>query len=106
LIHVCQAVSEVLRKGDLLGRLGGEEFAICMPAADIHVAKQLAERCRLAIAAIDTEASGFRFPLTASFGIATIDTHTVSTFEALMESADKALYKSKADGRNCVSVFE
>ncbi|MBC3861821.1 diguanylate cyclase [Undibacterium jejuense] len=106
LIHVCQAVTEVLRKGDMFGRLGGEEFAICMPAADTHVAKQLAERCRLAIAAIDTEPSGFRFPLTASFGIATIDTYTVSTFEALMESADKALYKSKADGRNCVSVFE
>ena len=104
--NVCLAVKEVLRKGDTFGRLGGEEFAICMPAADTHVAFQLAERCRLAIAAIDTESSGFRFPLTASFGIATIDTQSNSTFEVLMECADKALYKSKSEGRNCVSVFE
>ena len=104
--NVCLAVKDVLRKGDTFGRLGGEEFAICMPAADAHVARQLAERCRLAVAAIDTEESGYRFPLTASFGIATIDTQSSSTFEALMECADKALYKSKSEGRNCVSAFE
>ena len=104
--NVCLAVKEVLRAGDTFGRLGGEEFAICMPSADTQVAVQLAERCRLAIAAIDTEPSGFRFPLTASFGIATIDTNGIASFEALMECADKALYKSKSEGRNCVSVFE
>jgi diguanylate cyclase (GGDEF)-like protein len=103
--NVCETVKTHLRKVDLFGRLGGEEFGICMPDSNQATALQLAERCRMAIAMIDTEPSGFRFPLSASFGVATVDSSGLTTFDATLEAADKALYSSKAEGRNCVNVF-
>ncbi|MFZ6657020.1 tetratricopeptide repeat-containing diguanylate cyclase [Undibacterium sp. TJN19] len=103
--NVCETVKTHLRKVDLFGRLGGEEFGICMPDSNQATALQLAERCRMAIAMIDTEPSGYRFPLSASFGVATVDSSGLTTFDATLEAADKALYSSKAEGRNCVNVF-
>ncbi|PXX39757.1 diguanylate cyclase [Undibacterium pigrum] len=106
---VLKAVSETvkthLRKVDLFGRLGGEEFGICMPDSSQASALQLAERCRMAIAMIDTEPSGHMFSLSASFGVATVDGNGLSNFDETLEAADKALYRSKAEGRNCVNVF-
>lgn len=106
---VLKAVSETvkthLRKVDLFGRLGGEEFGICMPESSQASALQLAERCRMAIAMIDTEPSGHIFSLSASFGVATVDGNGLSNFDETLEAADKALYRSKAEGRNCVNVF-
>lgn len=104
--NVGETVKAHLRKVDLFGRLGGEEFGICMPDSNALSALQLAERCRAAIALIDTEPSGHAFTLAASFGVATVDSNGLNTFEATLEAADKALYRSKADGRNCVSVFQ
>ncbi|MBC3812019.1 tetratricopeptide repeat-containing diguanylate cyclase [Undibacterium aquatile] len=105
--NVSQAVAGVLRKGDVFGRIGGEEFAIFLPAAEPEIGLQLAERCRHAITMIDTESRGIRFPLSASFGLATMTMNTsgITNFQELMQATDKALYQSKADGRNRVSVF-
>ncbi len=103
---VCEIVQAHLRRDDIFGRLGGEEFAICLADSSPEAALQLAERCRMAIAMIDTEASGYRFSLTASFGIASADLHGLHDFEATLEAADKALYQAKAQGRNCVSVYQ
>ncbi|MBC3876720.1 GGDEF domain-containing protein [Undibacterium sp. FT79W] len=105
--NVSQAVAGVLRKGDVFGRIGGEEFAIFLPAAEQEIGLQLAERCRHAITMIDAESRGIRCPLSASFGLATMTMNTsgITNFQELMQAADKALYQSKADGRNRVSVF-
>lgn len=103
--NVCETIKTHLRKEDLFGRLGGEEFGICMPDSNQSSALQLAERCRMAIAMIDTEPSGYRFPLSASFGVATVDSNGLTSFDATLEAADKALYNSKAEGRNCVTVY-
>ncbi len=102
---VCETVKSQLRRADFFGRLGGEEFALCLPSTGKEEALALAERCRAAIAAIDTAPSGFTFPLSASFGIATRSAHTVLTFEEALAAADKALYLSKTGGRNRVSVY-
>lgn len=102
---VSETVKTHLRKVDLFGRLGGEEFGICMPDSSQASALQLAERCRMAIAMIDTEPSGHIFSLSASFGVATVDGNGLSNFDETLEAADKALYRSKAEGRNCVNVF-
>lgn len=100
----CQVVSGVLRPGDVFGRLGGEEFAICLPKTDVASAFKLAEACRAAIAAINTAPCGFQFSLSASFGIASLPANHTGHFANLLVAADKALYQAKANGRNCVAV--
>ena len=102
---VCETVKSQLRRADIFGRLGGEEFALCLPATGKEEALALAERCRAAIVAIDTAPSGFSFILSASFGIASRSVDAELTFEEALAAADKALYLSKTEGRNRVSVY-
>ncbi len=102
---VCETVQSQLRRTEILGRLGGEEFALCLPDTGLEEARVLAERCRSAIATIDSAPSGFSFTLSASFGIACHTPFTPLNFEEALAAADKALYLSKADGRNRVSVY-
>lgn len=103
---VCATVKAQLHPTDPLGRLGGEEFALCLANASEEQAAAFAERCRAAIAAIDTRPSGFDFSITASFGIATRKAFEASTFEETLVAADKALYLSKNEGRNRVTVYQ
>ena len=103
---VCDVVKAQLRKLDVLGRLGGEEFAMCLPNFTEVEVLTLAERCRAAIAAIDTNPCGFSFMITASFGIATRGMRGHFSFEETLAAADKALYFSKNEGRNRVSVYQ
>ncbi|MDO8179121.1 MAG: GGDEF domain-containing protein [Undibacterium sp.] len=103
---VCDTVKTQLRKADALGRLGGEEFAICLPNFTEEEAQALAERCRAAIAAIDTNPSGFSFVITASFGVATRGMRGQYSFEETLAAADKALYFAKNEGRNRVSLYQ
>jgi diguanylate cyclase (GGDEF)-like protein len=103
---VCDTVKAQLRKTDILGRLGGEEFAMCLPLFTEEEVSALAERCRAAIAAIDTAPSGCSFAITASLGIATRDSDGPLTFEETLAAADKALYLSKNEGRNRVTVYQ
>lgn len=102
--QVLQRVAEIaaatLRPSDLLGRLGGEEFAVLLPETGTDGAFDAAERLRLAIA-------GQPFPLpdgnmlrvTTSIGIAALGT-THPTFATWLRSADAMLYAAKAAGRN------
>ncbi|NMH59441.1 tetratricopeptide repeat-containing diguanylate cyclase [Alteromonas ponticola] len=102
---VIEAIQEVLREQDVIGRLGGEEFGILLPGCTLSKARSITEKCREAIEAIDTSQSGEQFKITASFGIA--DTQVCGyTFETLYANADLALYKSKKEGRNRVFVFD
>lgn len=103
---VCETVKTQLHKADCFGRLGGEEFALCLPNVAEADARALAERCRVAVAAIDTHPCGFDFPITASFGIATRGVGSTTTFEETLVQADKALYVSKNEGRNRVTVYQ
>lgn len=104
--NVSDAVKTQLRKTDMLGRLGGEEFAVCLPQFTAEEVNAVAERCRAAVAAIDTHPSGFKFEITASFGIATRDIDGPLNFEETLAAADKALYLSKNEGRNRVTVYQ
>lgn len=103
---VCNVVKSQLRPTDLFGRLGGEEFAICLTNLSEPGVLALAERCRAGVAAIDTKPSGSQFLISASFGLATHGVRGNTSFEDILAAADKALYFSKNGGRNLVSVFQ
>jgi len=103
---VCDTVKAHLRKTDMLGRLGGEEFAMCLSLFTEDEVLALAERCRAAIAAIDTAPSGFAFEITSSFGIATRGIGEHTSYEEALAAADKALYFSKNEGRNRVTLYQ
>lgn len=102
---VSATIAHCLRADDLFGRLGGEEFVICLPNTAEQEAKVLAERCRSAIAAIDSAPSGFNFSITASFGIAVRPPNGAASFEATLAAADQALYRAKHLGRNRVETL-
>lgn len=103
---VCDTIKSHLRKTDLFGRLGGEEFALCLTGFSPDEVLILAERCRVAILSIDTTPSGHAFTITSSFGIATRAVGEHTSYEELLVAADKALYVSKNSGRNRVSVYQ
>ncbi|WDE13853.1 GGDEF domain-containing protein [Thalassomonas haliotis] len=98
---VCRNIG---RKNDIFVRLGGEEFCIFLPGCDLPTAKEFAELCRREIAAIDCTESGANFNVTASFGITTAQ---LSGFDLdkIIADADQAMYLSKNNGRNQVSLF-
>ncbi|MCO7226884.1 GGDEF domain-containing protein [Pleionea sp. CnH1-48] len=100
-VKACQTHT---RKNDILGRLGGEEFAILLPGCDVETAEKLAEEHRRTIEVIDTTDSGHNFTITASFGITTAS-RSGYELKDLIADADEAMYKSKRDGRNRVTVF-
>lgn len=95
---------EVLRSIDLLARTGGEEFVILLPDTNIEQAQGAAERLRQALAAgiVPTQPKSIQF--TVSLGIArTIEGEDID--DAIVR-ADKALYRAKAEGRNCLRIEE
>ena len=92
---VVDACRSQLRPRDLLGRLGGEEFAVLVTDATADIAMHCAERLRRSVAALDLGEYG---PVTASFGIATL-TYDME-LDGWLEQADAALYAAKRAGRN------
>jgi two-component system cell cycle response regulator len=94
----------VIRSGDLLCRLGGEEFVIVMPGVDVAAAARIAERARLAIQAEQFVIEGVAgaIVVTASIGVA--GRAPDDDADALYRRADRALYRAKSEGRNRVSA--
>lgn len=98
-----ERLRSVARPNDFLGRLGGEEFAMLMPETDAAEALVAAERFRQRIAAtVFTPAPGVELKVTASFGIAQVDSG-MADVDAWLSAADEPLYAAKHEGRNrCV----
>jgi diguanylate cyclase (GGDEF)-like protein/PAS domain S-box-containing protein len=93
---------EVLRNIDIVGRLGGEEFAAVLPETGIEKATEVAERLREVISGGEvTLPEGIKIHFTVSIGIAALIDHS-STIDMLLNEADKALYRAKQSGRNKV----
>jgi diguanylate cyclase (GGDEF)-like protein len=88
------------RKSDIVGRVGGEEFAVLLPETNISRARIVAERIRKHIAAQTLKTHRAHFKITASVGIAEAMV-SMPGAGSLMIAADEALYQAKARGRNC-----
>jgi diguanylate cyclase (GGDEF)-like protein len=91
----------VVRPHDVLGRYGGEEFALVMPGIDKAAACAIVERCRQAVERRSIEHDGRPIRLTVSAGVATFG-EDGGDLESLIKASDAALYQAKASGRNCV----
>ena len=103
LIRFTQYVSTQIRQEDLLGRVGGEEFAILLRDATIDQAKTIGERIREGVAQLPIFGGDDADRFTVSTGIATADDADAS-FDVLFGRADKALYRAKQEGRNRVAI--
>lgn len=105
---VLRAVAKTLqvnvRRSDIVGRIGGEEFSVFLPNSQIKGAALLAETLRVAIESIHIEIDGVRLKITASIGVA-VKRHEQETMQAIQQQADQAMYEAKRDGRNRVSTF-
>jgi diguanylate cyclase (GGDEF)-like protein len=101
LAAVGDALSSGARESDFVGRYGGEEFLVLLPATDREGAAMLAENLRQAIAEIKIPL--LDLPVTASFGVATYPADAGDA-ETLLRVADRALYRAKDQGRNRVEV--
>lgn len=97
-----QLLHRHLRTTDLVGRVGGEEFALLMPHTDLDGAGLLAERLRGAIADADINLDGTLIRVTASQGLAQL--RAGEDFDELYSRADTALYRAKLNGRNRVET--
>jgi len=103
--HVSTLIGELLRPYDMVYRYGGEEFLLCLPNTDLDTAVMVLERLREKIACtkVPYGTEGKELSITASFGVAAIDTveHIVKT----IERADLALYDAKKTSRNAVRAW-
>lgn len=102
LTTVARAAQGQLRKADVLGRLGGEEFAILLPDTDLAFARTVAERVRRAVADGAAPHGDGEIKVTVSIGVAQLGPD--ESLEALLERADRAMYSAKALGRNQVQA--
>jgi diguanylate cyclase (GGDEF)-like protein len=96
---------QYLRRSDLFGRFGGEEFSLLLPGCRIEEARGQAEELRRAIRGIQAERRGETLTASASFGISSTAT---SGYELtrLLAHADAALYRAKRAGRDCVMAYD
>lgn len=93
-IAIC--VRKKLRKSDVFGRFGGDEFVLLLPRTNVHRARQVAATLRKNISQLSF--AGFEFTATCSFGVA--EATTGAPFEQAFDEADRALYDAKKAGRN------
>jgi diguanylate cyclase len=105
---VLTAVAALFRKqvraGDLVCRIGGEEFVVVMPETSLDAAVVVADKLREAVAASQFRLKDQPVPVTISCGVAAF--HDVDGIDEVFERADQALYRAKAKGRNRYCVEE
>ncbi|MBP7623313.1 MAG: GGDEF domain-containing protein, partial [Xanthomonadales bacterium] len=104
LIAAARVLREEMRDGDPLGRYGGEEFITALPGASAEEALVTAERLRLAIQRRMGMIEGEAIDLTASIGLAELHETGATSLSALIATADDALYRAKALGRNRTEI--
>lgn len=101
---LANTLTQVSRSGDLIGRMGGEEFVVVAPGIDADAAMALAEQMRVTVAASVNEKYPDMPKITSSFGVSMLSVDTPSA-KKLLEQSDQALYVAKKNGRNKVVIW-
>ena len=101
MLDIAAAISRAVRSGDVLARIGGEEFAVILPNTALQKAIDYSEALRRAIEALQPESAGVPRRITTSIGVVQwqIGYQTSAEF---MRAADAELFRAKAAGRNRV----
>lgn len=105
--NIAQLSASMLRKSDMLGRYGGEEFMVCLPNTNQSSAVDIAQRIRFCIEQHHWQFALDKSSITVSIGVATLkgeqsNKKQVNDLSALIKLADDKLYQAKASGRNKV----
>ena len=98
-------IASMFRATDIVGRVGGEEFAVILPTTSLKTAQTLAEKLRVRIENSSVHAPKGVLHVTVSIGVAWLDPST-ATLEQVMSNADEALYLAKQKGRNRIETFQ
>lgn len=105
LVVFADVLTNSLKATDIVGRVGGEEFAVLLDNADVETAHMVAERVRSAFEVDGAVIGGERVSPTVSAGVVAVSPAAYSLQE-MLGLADLALYQAKASGRNCVRAIE
>ena len=100
--HLSQILQSLTRASDIIGRIGGEEFAVLLTSTNVKDAMLVAEKLKSWIADNPVHIEDEYFSITVSIGVASDDKYDL---ELLLNNADKAMYKAKRAGRNQVICF-
>lgn len=101
--HVASVIVETIREHDVIGRIGGEEFALLMPETNLDEGKEICERVRLAVSSNTVTVDDHSISVSVSMGLSEVKVEE-STIGDAMIRADQALYDSKHKGRNLISL--
>lgn len=103
LVEVAKILKSAIRQYDIVGRIGGEEFAIFLGSCELDIALEISERIRFSLEHANIPFAGKSLSITASIGLTSKACN--ASFEELYTEADQALYLAKEKGRNRVELF-
>jgi diguanylate cyclase (GGDEF)-like protein len=105
--EVGHLLQSIMRKNDLAGRFGGEEFIVVLYRSAYEIGMSVAERIRLRIAEMSVPTqSEQKIHVTTSIGVSTFSPFGMTSIDQILSQADQALYKAKDNGRNRVVHFD
>jgi diguanylate cyclase (GGDEF)-like protein len=100
--NVAALLKGCLRNSDIAARCGGDEFAVILPETNKSKAAEVAEKLRRHLEKSRSAWNGDSFSITCSIGVAAVSDRGIGNWNALLESADRSLYRAKREGRNTV----
>lgn len=106
LTEAANRMRAAVRLHEVIGRYGGEEFMVVLPGTALAGARALAERLRASLSSGSIVAEERPLTVTCSVGVSWRDLPQSADAAALIREADQALYRAKANGRNCVACYE